>query len=164
MMSTVRQVCSCWDTYWFNLYNSSAVRLDTKMISCVQTHYCCISLHCMFWQSCAPSFCFLFFSKRCCLTIPLMLLMSSLWRVSLRRGYRLSLTCLVTKPFFVCLFLSVVFCFSVSLTLFIFTVGPVCSCAHNSEDPLGLNCTETLRGKSIKKKRNGPFCFGLIPF
>lgn len=35
------------------------------------------------------------------------------------------------------------------LTLFMFTVGPVCSCADASETPVKENCTETLRGKLI---------------
>lgn len=61
-------------------------------------------------------------------------------------------------------FLFVLFCRSVSLTLFMFTLGPVCSCAHNSEAPLGLNCTETLEGR-LRRKGTAHFAhFGLIPF
>lgn len=37
------------------------------------------------------------------------------------------------------------------LTLFMFTVGPVCSCADASEAPVRENCTETLGVKKRKK-------------
>lgn len=43
------------------------------------------------------------------------------------------------------------------LTLFMFTIGPVCSCADASEAPVRENCTETLRVKLLEEEKD-PRC------
>lgn len=45
------------------------------------------------------------------------------------------------------------------LTLSLFIIGPVCSCADASEAPVRENCTETLRVKLLgEEKEKDPRC------